>query len=42
MFEFLRVQYELGRLNDAKLARYVQAGCITAEQYKQITGKAVR
>lgn len=42
MFEFLRVQFALHRLNDVQLARYVQAGCITAEQYKQITGKAVR
>ena len=39
MFEFLRVQYELGRLDDAQLARYVQAGCITAAEYKQICGK---
>ena len=42
MFEFLRVQYELGRLNDAQLAKYVQAGCITAAEYKQICGKEVR
>ncbi len=42
MFEFLRVQYELGRLNDAKLVKYVQVGCITAAQYKQICGKEVR
>lgn len=42
MFEFLQVQYKLGRLNDAQLARYVTAGCITAEEYKQITGKAVQ
>ncbi len=41
MFEFLRVQYELGRLNDAQLAKYVQAGCITADEYKQICGKKV-
>ncbi len=42
MFEFLRVQYELGRLDDMQLARYVQAGCITAAEYKQICGKEVR
>lgn len=41
MFEFLRVQYELGRLDDAQLAQYVQAGCITPEEYKQICGKVV-
>ncbi len=41
MFEFLRVQYELGRLDDTQLARYVKAGCITAAEYKQICGKKV-
>ena len=41
MFEFLRVQYQLGRLNDTQLVRYVQAGCITAAEYKQICGKEV-
>ncbi len=39
MFEFLHVQYQLGRLNDSQLARYVQAGCITEDEYKQICGK---
>lgn len=39
MFEFLRVQYALGRLSDAQLTRYVQAGCITSEEYRQIITK---
>ncbi len=42
MFEFLRVQYELHRLDDVSLAKYVQAGCITAAEYKQICGQEVR
>ncbi len=41
MFEFLRVQYKLGRLNDRQLVRYVQAGCITEDEYKQICGREV-
>ncbi len=41
MFEFLQVQYKLRRLNDAQLAKYVQAGCITAAEYTQICGKEV-
>ncbi len=39
MFEFLRVQYQLGRLNNIQLAKYVKAGCITEEEYKQICEK---
>lgn len=42
MFEFLRVQYELGRLNDMQLAQYVKASCITAAEYQQICGKEVK
>ena len=34
MFEFLRCQYRMKRLDDAVLDRYVTAGCIT-EQEKQ-------
>lgn len=36
MFEFLRVQYRLNRLDDAGLYRYVQAGCISEEQCRKI------
>ena len=39
MFEFLRIQYRLGALDDAGLARYAKAGWITADQYRRITGK---
>lgn len=42
MFEFLCMQYKLNRLDAVQLAQYVQAECITADEYKKITGKAVR
>lgn len=40
MFEFLRMQYRLGRLNAAGLMRYVSAGWLTEEQRRQIVGLA--
>lgn len=41
MFEFLQVQYKLGRLNDAQLSQYVAVGCISEESYQKIIGKKV-
>lgn len=38
MFEFLRMQYRLGRLDAAGLAKYLAAGRLTAAQYRQIAG----
>lgn len=38
MFEFLRMQYRLGRLDAAGLARYLAAGRLTDAQYRQIAG----
>ncbi len=36
MFEFLRCQYKMKRLDEAALERYVLAGCITREEKRQI------
>lgn len=41
MFEFLRCMYQLDRLDDAGLARYVTVGRITPAQYETITGHAM-
>ncbi len=38
MFEFLRMQYRLGRLDAAGLARYVTSGRITEAQRQDIIG----
>ncbi len=38
MFEFFRMQYRLGRLDAAGLARYLAAGRLTEAQYRQIVG----
>ena len=38
MFEFLRMQYRLGRLSAAGLAKYLAAGRLTEAQYRQIAG----
>lgn len=37
MFEFLRMQYRLGRLDAAGLAKYLAAGRLTEAQYIKIT-----
>lgn len=36
MFEFLRCQYRMKRLDDAALDRYVAAGCISKEEKQRI------
>lgn len=41
MFDFLQVQYKLGRLNDVQLLQYVAAGCISEASYQEIIGRKV-
>lgn len=36
MFEFLRIQYRLGNVTEAKLKNYVKLKRITQEEYEQI------
>lgn len=40
MYNFLSIQYRLGKLTDEQLAAFVPK-YITAEQYKEITGRAI-
>lgn len=36
MFEFLKLQYEMGRINSENLKQYVDVGCISQNQYEEI------
>lgn len=38
MFEFLRIQYELGRVTIAQLQRLVTLGRISQDEYSTIVG----
>ena len=39
LFEKLKSRYEKGYCTKAQLARYVELGAITAEEYEEITGE---
>ena len=39
MFAFLKIQYQLGKVDNIKLKSFVTKW-ITAEQYQEITGEA--
>ena len=39
-YETLKARWEQGRISEDMLRKYVQAGRITKEEYKEITGKA--
>lgn len=41
MFEFLRVQFQLGRLNETSLHRYVEKGWISERQFHMIVEELV-
>lgn len=38
-FEILKQRYEQGRISIDMLRKYVEAGRITADQFKEITGE---
>ena len=37
-FETLKIRWEQGRISEAMLRKYVEAGRITAEEFTEITG----
>ena len=39
MFETLKERYDKGFIRKDQLSKYVSLGCITAKEYKEITGE---